>query len=602
MIWKLSLTGIKSRFKDYAILFSGLVVASMIFYMFLTLAINPGFGGSNVELSPSYLRFTFGFGLVLLALITFIYLAYANSFLLSMRQHDYGMYMMLGAKSSRIGLLIFIETLVTGVLAAILGILIGFALTAGVSSLLITNLGIKITNFQVILPMAIVWTLIFFIAIFFISATRNARKLTRSKVIDLLHEEQKPLKVSQNRALRLLEAVFGLIFLAIGYYVMGMRFNQAIYVVIPVAFVTIVVGTYFVFDALCSVVIDFLLQKPRFAYKRLRMFTLGQLKFRLRDYTKLLAVVSLLFALALGAITVGQGFDTIKDQAAKSTYYDDVVAVNSKQVTKQLKKVQITDSLTYQYKETPKGLYFQTSQLTAKTPKTMEFVQTNGQPSYKERTLKFSEIVKKNSADYYSFTSLVPNADQKQLYFVSDADFIKVAGKQKTLNLIRIQNFAKNYETLSALNKMQIKEAPETMNILRVSKPQIYQTMIGFVSGFEFMGFFLGLAFLTMLASTLMFKVLSGAKDDRMRYLMLYKIGTRKKLLRRSIACEIGVLFFLPGLLGIIDVLFGLKLFQQLLPHVYAGLWLPFGIFIVLYLIYYFITVKLYEHMVLQTA
>ena len=171
MIWKLSLTGIKSRLKDYTVLFSGLVVASMIFYMFLSLAINPGFMSHDVNAPGQYLSFIFGFGIVLLAIITFVYLVYANSFLLSMRQHDYGMFMMLGVKSSRIGLLIFCETLLTGMLAAILGIVIGFGLTAIVSKVLIASLGLKITHFQIVLPSAIIWTLIFFIAIFFLAAS-----------------------------------------------------------------------------------------------------------------------------------------------------------------------------------------------------------------------------------------------------------------------------------------------------------------------------------------------------------------------------------------------------------------------------------------------
>ncbi|MBA1395068.1 ABC transporter permease, partial [Lactobacillus sp. XV13L] len=90
MIWKLSLTGIKSRFKDYMVLFSGLVVASMIFYMFLTSALNPSFIARDVHAPTDYINFTFAFGIVLLVIITFIYLLYANSFLLSMRKKDYG--------------------------------------------------------------------------------------------------------------------------------------------------------------------------------------------------------------------------------------------------------------------------------------------------------------------------------------------------------------------------------------------------------------------------------------------------------------------------------------------------------------------------------
>ena len=110
MIWKLSLTGIKSRLKDYAVLFSGLVVASTIFYMFLSLAINPGFMSKDVNAPGQVLSFIFGFGSVLLVISTFGDLAYANSFLRSMREHDYGMFMMLGAESSKSGVLIICET------------------------------------------------------------------------------------------------------------------------------------------------------------------------------------------------------------------------------------------------------------------------------------------------------------------------------------------------------------------------------------------------------------------------------------------------------------------------------------------------------------
>ncbi len=43
MLRKLALGGIRSRFRDYAVLFSGLVIASAVFYMFLALAPTPRF-------------------------------------------------------------------------------------------------------------------------------------------------------------------------------------------------------------------------------------------------------------------------------------------------------------------------------------------------------------------------------------------------------------------------------------------------------------------------------------------------------------------------------------------------------------------------------
>lgn len=78
MLWKLSLTGIKSRLRDYIVLFSGLVMASAIFYMFESMASNTDFLNNNSTLAMTV--FIFRFGSVLLGIITFVYILYANSF------------------------------------------------------------------------------------------------------------------------------------------------------------------------------------------------------------------------------------------------------------------------------------------------------------------------------------------------------------------------------------------------------------------------------------------------------------------------------------------------------------------------------------------
>lgn len=598
MIWKLSLTGIKSRLKDYTVLFSGLVVASTIFYMFLSLAINPGFMSKDVNAPGQYLSFIFGFGIVLLAIITFVYLVYANSFLLSMRQHDYGMFMMLGAKSSKLGLLIFCETLLTGILAAILGIIVGLGLTALVSKLLISSLDLHITHFQIILPNAILWTLIFFVVVFFLAALRNVHKLVRSKVIDLLHENQKPIKISRKNGLRMVEAILGLLLLAAGYYIMGMPAN-AIFFIIPAALVTIVAGSYFTFDSFFTLIINLLLKKKGFAYRGIRVFTLGQLKFRIRDYTRILSVISLLFALALGAITVGLNFNSLKNQAVVSDYYDAQIVQNTPAVQKNVDKLDIKSKATYHYVETKKELFFNKADFDKKPFKYIKFSQHgNDFPTYTPTVAKTKDLVTPGNSANTRLSMMLLNGTKK-IELVSPAKFNTIQGQKKFITLIRVKDFVKDYPTLTKIEKLQM-TSPMISRVLSNTKPFTYQVVLGFASGFEFMGFFLGIAFLTMLASTLMFKVLSGAASDKVRYEMLYKIGTREKMLRKSIRNEIGVLFALPGALGIIDVLFGLRLFKALLPKPYMGIWLPFLIFIVLYFIYYIVTVKLYENIVLK--
>jgi putative ABC transport system permease protein len=126
-----------------------------------------------------------------------------------------------------------------------------------------------------------------------------------------------------------------------------------------------------------------------------------------------------------------------------------------------------------------------------------------------------------------------------------------------------------------------------------------YLVLSGIYGGLEFIGYFLGIAFLAMLASCLMFKILSGTRQDTVRYNLLNKVGTRRSLMKKSINNEIFVLFALPGILGVIDVLFGLQMFKPLLHDPYYHIQYPIIIFVVVYLIYYLLTTWIYKLIVL---
>ncbi len=200
----------------------------------------------------------------------------------------------------------------------------------------------------------------------------------------------------------------------------------------------------------------------------------------------------------------------------------------------------------------------------------------------------------------YQLTQLTPYPGAG-VKIVSQKQYDQLRSENKSVELLMVNNFRQNFANIEKLQKAAVTGSLNDDNpVLNSTKAMNYRFVSSMASGFEFMGFFLGLAFLAMLASTLMFKVLSGANSDKPRYKMLWKIGTRQSLLKASIAKEIGVLFALPAVLGIIDVLFGLQFFKSLLKNPYDKIWIPFTIFLVLYLIYYLITVKLYEGIVLK--
>ena len=583
MLWKLSLTGIKSRFKDYLVLFSGLTFASAIFYMFMTLATNPAFLKGSLSIAFQITQIVFGFGIALLSIITFVYIVYANSFLLSMRQKDYGMYMMLGARTSKIGRLIFTETLVVGLLATLLGTVLGVALTQGVSSILISQLGLQIHKFVGFYLPALLWTIAFFAILFFLAAFWNRHKLVKSNIINLLHEDQKPVKLHRNKLWKFIEALLGIALLATGYWAM-MHAAKLGTKTVPIAFFTIVFGSYFTFDSFFTAIIDLLRKNLSFKYRKLHSFTLGQLKFRLSDYTRILSTVSLLFALALGAITVGLNFNNMTEQAMQSTYYDVVLYNRNQKVDNQLKKVSVKSTTHFDYKmvveskgkEKNRVLYISENQLKNNKIMYQHYSRKNDVNHYDTRRLTVNDFKNKKSdvaaEGEYQLVSLTPYIDA-QAKVVSQAQYDQIKAKVNKIELLRVNNFRSNFNNIEKLQKLSVNQmisSPEAekdgINVnLSNSKSAQYRLVSSMTSGFEFMGFFLGLAFLAMLASTLMFKVLSGANSDKPRYQMLWKVGTRKSLLKSSITKEIGILFALPAVLGVVDVLFGLQLFKSIL-------------------------------------
>ena len=104
-MFSIAMKSLRSKWRDYLVLFVGLMVSAAIFYMFSAIALNKEFLLANSTTGIIVLVFTIGE--FLLGLITFVYLNFANSFLLRLRQAEYGLMSMLGAKRKQIGMLIF---------------------------------------------------------------------------------------------------------------------------------------------------------------------------------------------------------------------------------------------------------------------------------------------------------------------------------------------------------------------------------------------------------------------------------------------------------------------------------------------------------------
>lgn len=597
MIWKLSLTGIKSRLKDYFILFSGLVIASAIFYMFESMASNEEFLNNNTPISSTVMIFRFGS--LLLGIICFVYILYINSFLMTLRQKDYAMFMMLGAKTGKIGQVIFLETFIIGIVSVLFGSGLGIELTNIVTKLLTTQLNMNITHMTSFSLSSLIITIIFFFTLFLLAAITNSLSIIKKPILTLIRSDKTPAKVNQRKSIIILEVILGILLLSCGYYVIK---HIEVYkkLTFVISLFTIIPGTYLVFHSVVILFLAFLKKNDRFSLKKINNFTMSQLSFRLRDYARVLSIVTILFSLALGALTVGLGFkNEISRSVDNSTGYD-LVMNNPKEEDKQMiKELSPNLSIAYTQKEDSNTIYYNENEFEAWPFIVLDHSDTTSAKATK-KLVSLKRMNEKDIQDELRSYEL-PEQQEKEIKVIGQSVFDQLNLPQSTLQLVQLKEFEPNLESVKVLAQKNKANNPslENPDFVRKQKYEIYELNNSIYSGFEFMGFFLGLAFLTMLASCLMFKILSGSKNDIVRYQMLGKIGAQRNLLKQSIRREVGILFLAPGILGIVHVLFGLQMFDVFIENPYRNIWIPFIIFFSLYSVYYIITVWLYTDIVL---
>ncbi|MDM5195864.1 ABC transporter permease [Bacillus hominis] len=611
MLFKLSMSGLKSKRKDYMVLLVGLIMSISIFYMFQTLALNKTFIEGN---SMDGIFSVFQTGSFLLGFITLFYILYANSFLLSLRQKEFGMYMVLGAKKHKITLLMFIETIVLGIVSLIVGVIVGIILAQGVGHLLMKELEFTGGGYHAFYVPSIIVTFIFFIALFMLSAIMNGMKLVRNSLLQLVHSNSHTERTPTKGKLTNIVALLSIILLAVGYasmiYMKELKESGFI-----IATIAVTLGTYMLFASFLPIIINKLKANKNRSEKGINAFTFAQLSFSINSLTKVLATVAMLVALGAGAISSGMALkNNVTNMVESAEYYD----VEIKNPTAEEKK--ILDSITfkekneYRYKVDEQFIYQLKEDLERNRPLTRTGKDENSSRFVPvSRELIAGAVLSHSQEKNENNTNVIPeewgnvlrslqktymNPSQK-IQIVDQKMYDGIQGKEEIIMLGKTDNFITYKEEWKKIDELELARYKDMKEVHLLSKYMLYEGYYSTYSGTVFMGFFLGIAFLAMLASCLMFKILSGASKDIIRYQMLRKIGVRYELLTKSIYKELLLVFLFPAIVGIMHVVVGMNMFSFLIDNPYFRIWLPIIIFLVIYVFYYFITVQLYKKIVL---
>lgn len=622
MLLKLSLSSMKKMMKDYLVLLVGLVISISIFYMFQTLALNSDFTKGNSVIKS--IQIVFNVGAFLLALITIFYIFFANSFLLSLRRKELGMYMVLGAKKGKISQILFLETLTMGIVSLVIGTIVGIALSSGIGVLLMNLLEISADGYYPFYLPSVWMTWGFFMVLFLLTSTINAVRLARATELDLIRAEQQTDDVKAKGFGTVLVAILGVALVAVGYYgLIEIMTLQLLGFLIGAIATTI--GTYLLFISLLPVLVQALKRNRKLNDQSLNAFTFAQLRFRVNNLTKILGTVAMLIALGVGAMAGGLAFQKNVDLIANVGHVYDISLhdpVNEDQEA--LKKMTVLEQNTYRYKVDEDAVYYLKDDLLAHPPlistTDMQKYDPNKEPKRiteplpanlygmnEDKDEKTGQKLEELPDEWYQaisqeFTISYRMYDGKPVRVVDQATFASVKGNEHIVVIAKVDDFLKYKQDIKAMNqrqKEQIKPASEDDEVYLTTKYGTYESVYAFTSGTMFMGFFLGVAFLAMMASCLMFKILSGATRDRDRYSMLRKIGVRRSLLVGSIYKELLFVFLFPALMGLTHVLVGMQMFSFILLEPYVNIWVPTVIFVVIYALYYLITVRLYRGIVL---
>jgi putative ABC transport system permease protein len=600
MLTKLAVASLKHRIKDFLILFTGLIIAVAIFYLFSTLATNRDFLETNTSLRAIVIIFIIG--QVLLGGMTLVYLNFANRFLLQLRQRDYGLLMMFGASKAQVGRLMFYETVLIGALSLLLGSIVGAGLTGLSAWFLQDMLAMDLPHWAVLTPAGVFTTLLFFIIVFLLSGLWNRFYLKRQTIQTLLKADQTAETLPKKSMGQVLQSLLGLVLLVMSYVIMGTLANTQVPGLIT-ALLTNVLGTYFVISAGLTLLLQFVQKLPN-SYRGLRRFTIGQLRFRLRPFNRILTVVTVMFAMALGALSVGRGYQmALPVMAASFSPYTLAVKEPTQQEKQWVNALQGVDfKASYHYQVHDDQINWREQDFVAHPLPVLDAdklatMAITDQPRTAYTRANVSELKQDTyPSDLWQLSTAVTqgleNFQALQHQFVHDDQLASSDTQQ--LMLVRVQNLTQNHELLQAITDSQIKRFGASVDRLPGAFPY-FALLLSLFGGLAFMSFFLAIAFLTMLASTLMFKILSNAQVDQQRYRILTMIGATKQQRQRALAFEIGLIFAIPLTIGLIDVLVGLRMFDKLMPDAYLGL--PSALVVIggFYLAYYVLTIWLYQ-------
>ena len=304
MLFKLSLKNISKSIKDYAIYFFTLILGVAIFYVFNAIddqSVMMKVSSTTAEIIKLMTNVLSGVSVFVSIILAFL-IVYASRFLIKRRNKEFGVYLTLGMSKKKISLILFIETLIIGIVSLVVGLGIGFLLSQLMSILVANMFEADLTRFQFVFSTnACIKTLIYFSIMYFVVMIFNTINISKCKLIDLMHSNKKSEKIKlKNPLFCTIVFIISCIALGFAYYqvtggIEKMTNANSIFVPIGVG----AFSTFFVFWSLSGLLLKIFISMKNTYYKGLNSFTLRQFSSKINTMTFSLTIICLMLFITI---------------------------------------------------------------------------------------------------------------------------------------------------------------------------------------------------------------------------------------------------------------------------------------------------------------
>lgn len=566
-------------------------------------------------------------GEIVVEIFCIIFLIYSNSFLMKRRQKEIGLYNILGLERNHIGIVMFLETIITSIGSLAGGIAVGI-----IGSKLALLLLLKLLHIPSVLGFYIsvkgIFTCLFMFGIVFLMILfLNLAKIHLSRPVELLRGNNTGEK---EPAAKWLMALIGFICLGAGYYLAVTTESpiKAITIFL-LAVILVMAGTYLLFTAGSIVILKFLRRRKSFYYRTGNFISISGMLYRMKQNaiglasicilsTGVLLMISMTVSIYFGMndimlnrypYDVDMSVTSISEDECQTAIeaFEKAIADNKVPVEKSVEEIyldivcskngdQILIKPTNTIRNSDSVLVL--SLLDQAEYKRLTGISANlndGEifawyPSAVQKdsvTVDETEFTVKKWLDKNPLTCDEDAVSDNAVLVVTDEDFKKFdemrteiykgvssapAGEDLTLHLglditgsetDKIDFGTPVMEVVKDLKKNG--GLSENSWITSGIRQQEYESYYADNGSLLFIGIFLGSLFLMGTAMIIYYKQISEGYEDQKRFEIMQKVGLSRREVRSSVRRQILMVFFLPLLMAMLHITMAFPMIRRML-------------------------------------